>query len=361
VIKITLNYPKISVLMPIYKDHRFLDQAIESILSQTYKDFELIIICDDPDEDIFRILNSYQKKDNRIKIFYQNRLGLIASLNLGCMLSKGQYIARMDADDICLPNRLKTQLDFFESHPEIGIAGTWIQQIDEKGHYIRDIQFPTSHNAIRFELIFSDCIAHPTVMMRKEIAEILGYRHDASLCEDYDLWARACLRTKIANMSEVLLKYRIHDQNVSRQNLCNNTIPEIRYALISHLGLKANKEDVIKLYKIESGLADISMTDYKFAISIIYELEASYTGTNSLEINELRDIKKAVARLFSLLAYRAIMASSFLIASKFLFHGFLSYPAIIFYPFSMIYNIIFRNLLRLRDNLKNFCSGIVVY
>lgn len=348
------NYPKISVILPLYKDYRFLNEAIDSVLNQTYKDLELIIICDNPDKYINEILNNYQKRDSRIRVYYCNQLGLTASLNLGCSVARGQYIARMDADDISLPDRLKKQLDFIESHPEIGIVGTWIQLIDERGLFERNVHFPTLHNSITFELIFLDCIAHPTVMMKRDIAKALGYyRLDANRCEDYDLWVRACLSTKIANMPEMLLKYRLHDKNVSKQNICNSIIPEIRYELIRQLGLKATSEDIYKLYKIESGLIKISIVEYEFAKNLIYDLKTSYINICNIKISEIKFIKKTIAKQFFFLAFRALKESKYIIALKFLFHGFLNHNGVIIYIFLILYDQIISRILKLRSNLEN--------
>ena len=125
--------PKISVVMPAYNAAEYLDEAIRSILNQTFRDFEFIIINDGSTDDSISILDKQQKLDSRIRVYHQENQGMIAALNRGCRLARGKYIARMDADDISLPGRLEKQLKYMERHPQIGILGTWIYSIDKNG------------------------------------------------------------------------------------------------------------------------------------------------------------------------------------------------------------------------------------
>ena len=161
------SQPIVSVVMPVYNCEKYLSEAIESVLSQTFKDFELIIVAGSSTDSTDLILESYLEKDNRIKVCYQEAEGLVAALNMGCFLAKGQYIARMDADDRCLQHRLERQVRYMETHPEIGILGTWAWYIDESGRQVDSARMLINPRLIEFHLYFANCIIHSSVIMRR--------------------------------------------------------------------------------------------------------------------------------------------------------------------------------------------------
>ncbi|HEY2385120.1 MAG TPA: glycosyltransferase [Terriglobia bacterium] len=211
--------PKVSVVMPVYNAEKYVTKAIDSILNQTLKDFEFIIVDDGSTDRTPAILESYAASDSRVILHRQPNCGLIATLNRACSLAQGSYIARMDADDISLPPRLEKQVHYLEHHPEVGVLGTWIQDIgaaDEPGPIW---PLPTTPATIRWFLMFGNCIAHPSVMARREIIQNLGYRPEAPHVEDYDLWIRASALTAVANLPEVLLRYRVRGESASSRNL----------------------------------------------------------------------------------------------------------------------------------------------
>lgn len=206
--------PKISVVMPVYNGEKYLDKSIRSILDQSYKDFEFLIINDastDNSEKIARLFD-----DSRIKIFRnETNLGLVGTLNKGIDLASGEYIARMDQDDISLPERLKIQVDFMETHPEIGLCGSWVKNIGKNKGYINKKE--SNPDAVKALLLFHTPLAHPTVIFKKNIIDKNNLRYDKNFeyCEDYDLWSRISEFTKISNIEKVLLLYRVHETNMS--------------------------------------------------------------------------------------------------------------------------------------------------
>jgi glycosyltransferase involved in cell wall biosynthesis len=208
--------PKVTVLMPLFQNNKYLKDAIDSILNQTFRDFELLIICDDPIDDVKGLLERYQKIDGRMRIYYQSRQGLVASLNKGCHLARGEYIARMDADDISLPHRLQMQVAFLDGHPEVGIVGGWaLVYNDEKKTDIL-VKVPETHGFIKWKICFFCPMIHPTVMFRREIVNRAGgYSPEKEHAEDYDLWRRLSFSTSIYNLQEVLLYLRKHEVSVS--------------------------------------------------------------------------------------------------------------------------------------------------
>lgn len=213
----------ISVIMSAYKeDERLLRESIESILNQTYRDFEYIIILDYPDNDVHKsVIEEYALKDDRIHFYINEKnMGLTDSLNRGLSLCHGEYIARMDADDISLPDRLERQMKYLEKN-HYDLIGGITEMINENGSLLYSIKsVPTDPKKINKALRYSQCIAHPTWLGRKEVFEKnAGYRH-MPLCEDYDFTLRAVLNGfVVSNLNEAVLKYRMTSNSISRSNL----------------------------------------------------------------------------------------------------------------------------------------------
>ena len=213
----------ISIIMSTYKEEEnLLRESIESILNQTYKDFEFIIILDHPENDLHkRIIEKYSKIDNRIRFFVNEKnIGLTGSLNRGLSLAKGEYIARMDADDISLPYRLERQLEYIKKN-QYDLIGGITQMIDEDGNSIYSIQkVPTDFNKIKKALRYGQCIAHPTWLGRKDVFDYLNGYRNIPFCEDFDFTLRVVLNGfKISNLNETVLKYRMTKNSISRNNL----------------------------------------------------------------------------------------------------------------------------------------------
>lgn len=213
----------VSIIMSTYKEEEiFLRQAIESILNQTYKDFEYIIILDNPDNNLhIRIIKEYANLDKRIKFYVNEKnMGLTASLNKGLGLAKGKYICRMDADDISINNRIENQKRYLEEN-NYDLIGGISQMIDENGKSIYSIKkVPTNMDKIKKALRYNQIISHPTWFGKKEVFEKLNGYRNMPLCEDYDFTLRAVLNGyKISNIDETVLKYRMTSSSISRSNL----------------------------------------------------------------------------------------------------------------------------------------------
>lgn len=293
--------PLISVVMPTYNCKRFLRDAIESILNQTFQDFEFLIIDDDSTDGTETILRDYSKKDSRLRVYRHEREGLIASLNRGCHLAEGRFIARMDSDDISLPHRLEHQVRYMEEHPEIGVLGTWIRIIDESSRPRRTVRLITDPKMLGLYLYMENCICHPTVMMRRDIIEPLGfYDSNAIHAEDYDLWGRVSHKNQIANLPEVLLDYRIWNGGVTSNNLeMRNQIDiAIRQTMITKL-LGHNipiRSIVTPLDIANSSLIDMILKTGK-TVGFMRQLFPAYARANSL--NRIESLKtETIALLF---------------------------------------------------------------
>lgn len=213
----------VSVIMSTYKEEEiFLRQAIESILNQTYEDFEYIIILDNPDNNLhIRIIKEYASIDERIKFYVNEKnMGLTASLNKGLGLAKGKYICRMDADDISIDKRIENQKKYLEEN-DYDLIGGISQMIDENGKSIYSIKkVPTDMEKIKKALRYNQIISHPTWFGKKEVFNKLNGYRNMPLCEDYDFTLRAVLNGyKISNIDETVLKYRMTSSSISRSNL----------------------------------------------------------------------------------------------------------------------------------------------
>ena len=242
------NYlPLISVLMPAYNAEKYIGEAIKSVLNQTYTDFELLVMNDgstDRTEDIILSFN-----DNRIRyIKNETNLKLIATLNKGIDLACGKYIARIDADDICLPERFEKQIKFLENHPDYVLCGSWAYLINSKGEKTGRIKYINNHSLLQISLLFSCPIIHPSVMARTEILKQFQYCHSALHTEDLELWLRIVnAGLQIANIPQFLIKYRWHDTNISAENDAFQTKKKqdlLKPYVESFIGREISKEEL---------------------------------------------------------------------------------------------------------------------
>lgn len=210
--------PAISVIIPVYNALPFLPEAIESILNQTWTDFEFLLIDDGSTDGSTQYIESIE--DPRARKFFQDHRGLVEVLNFGLSQARGELVARMDADDLALPHRLEKQIAFLQDHPEVVLLGTYVQEIDEHGKPIRAVQQePTSHDKILSSfrgLHRWNPIAHPSVIYRKSAVLLCGgYRATFPLAQDLDLWRRLARVGRLHVLNQPLLLLRKHSQNVS--------------------------------------------------------------------------------------------------------------------------------------------------
>ncbi len=215
------NQDLISIILPVHNAELFLHDCLNSILAQTHNNWELIAIDDGSTDNSFHLLSSYAKKDNRIKV-YRNKhnLGISTSLNKIIKLAKGQYLARMDADDIMLKNRLSLQLKFLKSHPDIIIVGGQCQVINTNGKKIGKKIFPLDHNSI-YQLAFNRCpVQHPAILINRHFVpkNFVWYRTEHIPAEDLELFFRLFRFGQFANLPQTVLKYRRHLHNTSLIN-----------------------------------------------------------------------------------------------------------------------------------------------
>lgn len=213
--------PIVSVLMPVYNAERYLREAVESIFAQTFRDFEFVIINDGSTDGSLGVLEHYAKLDNRIKLVSRAHTGLVGALNEGLQLSRGEFIARMDADDVSLPGRLLSQIRYLSSNRDVVCLSGDYELMDAKGRSLTVIHLPKDEQEIaRIALAGHPPLCHGCAMIRRNaLVEIGGYDSRFWPAEDMDLYLRLGEVGRLANLDEVLLRVRLHGQSTSGTNV----------------------------------------------------------------------------------------------------------------------------------------------
>lgn len=204
--------PKVSVILPVYNCEQYIFETIQSVLNQTFTDFELLIVDDCSTDKTVAIIKEFD--DDRIQLTLKEKnTGYTNSLNYAISIAKGQYIARMDGDDICVSTRFEKQVAFLDANPNIILCGSAIQIIGTN----TVLRHPSNHEAIKVKLCFGTAFYHPSVMGRVEVFQANPYDKKYEPAEDYDLWTRLVFQGQLANLEEVLLLYRVHENQVSNE------------------------------------------------------------------------------------------------------------------------------------------------
>lgn len=238
----------ISVIMSVHNEHpAYLKCAIDSICNQTYKKFEFIIIDDASDEECFAYLSEISLKDKRIRLYRNSKnIGLTKTLNKGLMLAKGEYIARMDADDFSLPKRFEKQISYLKTHTNIAILGTGVVSFGEANVFMSPMRGLTPQQA-KCQLFFTSSLCHPSVMIRKDFLDKfrLTYAEDVKKGQDFDMWERSSVLGDVAVMQEVLLYYRLHkDQITSKsKNEQDNTAEMVMKRRLYRIGINPTDKE----------------------------------------------------------------------------------------------------------------------
>lgn len=211
-------HPLVSVVMPVRNGERWLSDAVDGLLAQTLRDCEILIVDDGSSDATPEILREYERCDDRVRVLRQSTLGLVTALNRGLEEAKGPLVARLDADDVALPERLQQQLVYMQHNNGVGLLGSWAERIDTEGRSIGSLTPPTDERVLSALLQRINPMIHSTVMMRRELVRRLGgYRDAFRGAEDYDLWLRISEVAGVANLPERLIQYRWHSDNVTNQ------------------------------------------------------------------------------------------------------------------------------------------------
>jgi glycosyltransferase involved in cell wall biosynthesis len=211
--------PAISVMIPVWHAVRFLPAALESVLTQTFADFELIAIDDGTRDGSAEVLAAFAARDPRVRVVRQENQGIVASLNRALGMARAPFVARMDHDDVSRPDRFAKQIAYLRQRPDVALVSGAMDVIGQDGTYLRTEAAPSLPAAVESELLYRNCICHPAVMARTEaLRKVGGYRKNAQFAEDYDLWLRLSEVGQVANLPDVLLSYRLHPVRMSTRN-----------------------------------------------------------------------------------------------------------------------------------------------
>jgi len=268
--------PDLSVVMCVYNGAAYLRDSLDGVLQQSLREFEFVIVDDGSDDQTSEILAAYAKSDPRIRILRRENAGVAAALARGCGAARGDLIARIDADDIPLPERFERQMAFMESRPDVGVLGTGLDVIDASGR-VRTRKRPTrGHPAACWKLLFGPPVYHPTVMLRRALLEQAGGYDPAFDCaEDYELWTRLVEVTRFDNLPEVLLRYRVHEGRVTHREAETMRVVALRVRLRFMrrlLGREPAIDDLELLERSERGSRRVSPEDWQRAADFRTEL-----------------------------------------------------------------------------------------
>jgi len=251
--------PKVTVLMPVHNGEQHIREAIDSILKQSFTDFEFLIIDDGSTDGSTAIVKSYE--DPRIRLIANPaNQGTVHVLNQGISEAKGTYIARMDADDISLPTRLSKQVGFMDNHPEIGISGTAMRLI-KNGKLKNTRTLPETDEELKIQLLFSTCFFHPTVILRTELAKAHPYPDNLVYTQDYNYWTKLAPLTRFANLSETLLYFREHEGQTStrKADLQITNARRIRSNYLQKLLMPCTKEELNVHHQLAENKSNIEL------------------------------------------------------------------------------------------------------
>ena len=300
------SVPLVSVIMSVYNDEAYVVEAIKSILHQDYDNLELIVIDDASTDNSAQVIRELE--DKRI-IFLQNHsnMKLAHNLNVAIALAKGDYIARMDADDIAVINRISEQVKFMEEHPDIDVVGSYAETF---GDYSVELKYPLDYENIKVELLFENAFCHPSVMFR---TSTLDFRYDESFSasQDYELWARIVWNKKMANIPLFLMNYRVHQKQTrntngnrqktgaiaARLNMLGHIITEPSSEFMDAFNSMFNistRKDSHELQRVYETLTTIIMENKKkkiFDESILFQKAASTYYLNWYYSYNMRDVK----------------------------------------------------------------------
>jgi glycosyltransferase involved in cell wall biosynthesis len=276
--------PKISVVMPVYNVAAYITESLNSILTQTFPDFEFIIINDCSQDQTIPIIKKIQQTDPRIVVIDNDRRrGVAACLNQGLVAAQGKYVARMDGDDISLPERLEKQFYFMEQNPQFDICGANADLIDTKNIAFGNWHFPVDSDVIKSDLFFKPALLHPAVFFRKSSLDThqLLYNELFLSSEDFEFWCRCKHHLLFANLPERLILYRRHSAQNSISKMSSQYTSVVHLRNLWELGLQPSSDE-IKIHMALSGMTDDSKVfDSKAVVSWINKILA---GNNKCKV-----------------------------------------------------------------------------
>lgn len=283
----------VSVILPVYNAELYLEEAVQSILDQTFSEFELIVINDGSTDRSLEILESFVQKDSRVRLVSRENRGLISTLNEAISLANYDFIARMDADDIALPNRFEKQVAYLKKHPDVAVVGTGYRYMDPDGQVNGKRHTFVKPSDIEASLFFCNPIAHPSVMVNYSLlGDEFFYDEQFKTVEDFELWHRLSGKYRIANLPDVLLHYRVLGNSVSGKNL--------RHQIMTAAGVLANAKPLSHAdngLKIASSLYSFSVNDSTFSEFLKACVLLNIYNLKHLRVSRLSLLKRSLIAL----------------------------------------------------------------
>ncbi len=317
--------------MPVYNSQKYLHQSIESVLQQTFDNFEFLIINDGSTDMSKAIIKKYQGQDRRILLINQENKGITKSLNEGIKKSRGKFIARMDADDICHPDRFEMQLKFFQKNKDIDILGSQVEFIDGNGSVIKPlIQLPLDDLLIKWELIFGTPLIHPSLMIRKTIFENFGLYDESYLfAQDLAFWRKIAANSKFGNLPYSFMQIRqqipssadkLKKQNDVRFSTLNAFINEC----CGKIRFNKNEAQLIQFFISGKPI----LKEHNGFFRLISEIKNGFIDINCDSRQKIKNINYRTSKIF----LRAILynSNSFILQMQLLISSILSFPFILF-------------------------------
>jgi glycosyltransferase involved in cell wall biosynthesis len=298
-------HPRVSVLLNVYNGEKYLRETMDSILAQTFTDFEFIIIDDGSTDGTTCIIKSYE--DERISFIKNDQnCGVSASLNRGLSSAHGEYIAHTDCDDISSPDRLMTQVQFLDENPSIDIVGSWMEIIDQNSRPTGKImKFPGLPMGLRWITFFNIPVAHPVVMMRRSIFDLTGQQYESEvIAHDYGLWTRLNMNILFSNIQSPLLKYRVHEISLSNsrtEQMNKEGCGISQKAISSYLG-KDIPTETVKL--IEQPYQAQSIVTFYSSIHVLHQVYSKFRKDYSLRPSEIIFINHDLANKLILISFK---------------------------------------------------------
>ena len=289
--------PLVSVVMSVFNGEKYLHEAIESILKQTFTDFEFVIVDDGSTDSTCRIVQSYN--DPRIILISRANRGLVASLNEAILSANGVYIARQDADDVSQSDRLEAEVFFLRNNPKYVAVGSWFEQFNESGS-LRINRTPVMDSLVRLRLVWGTCFGHGSVMFVRQTAIDAGlYRPMMWPAEDYDLWTGLSSFGALANIPKVLYRYRMHEENISEKHSSKQR--QLAKEISLSYALKYRRND---LGSIHHDVKSIAKVGQEYQLEVIAEMKRE-----TLRFRNYPEVKKAFLRYLRHLSLKTWLAT----------------------------------------------------
>jgi len=302
--------PLISVIMAVYNEEKYLRESVQSILGQTFPNFEFIIINDGSTDRSAEIIDRFAKTDKRIRIVHQDNKGLASSLNVGLQMVRGRFIARMDADDISLPKRLEVQSNVMMNDTRIGVCHSLFCLIDSEGEAIpfrKRAGSRFSSLQTRWTLIWRNCISHPTVMIRRELLKKYNLSYNAyAICQDYELWCRLIDLTEFYSIPQSLLLLRKHSESTSSnydENYLSKFSGVISKNLNKYVNITLDQGELRKIALLSGqmylrGKNITCRIEAKFFILLVDAVTSNFIELHAIEKSSENKIHRVVALQF---------------------------------------------------------------